>query len=140
MTCTGESRDNVTIFTPPPPPPPPHPPSLSCKLSTLCKLSKINGLLVEPISEFCSMVINAPLINRNILHKCVSSGGHHQSKSGAAHLGCTGNSITHKTCQQITIRTALFLTWPQALLLCGKYIVLIQMCDLSTIFCSITIN
>ena len=55
-----------------------------------------DGLLVGPfISEFCLMVTDKCLsMNWNVLHKCVSSGGPHQSKSGAAHSGCTGNSIT----------------------------------------------
>ena len=44
-------------------------------------------------------------MNGNVLLKCVSSGGPHQSKSG-----CTDN------------------TWPQAMLLWGRYVLFVQMC------------
>ena len=65
----------IMLFASPPAPP-------QCKLSTLCKLA--DGLLVGPfIREFCSM----HGCYFNILHKCVSTGGPHQtdqSKTGAA--------------------------------------------------------
>ena len=73
---------NVICIPPPPPPPPPPP----CKLSTLCNLA--DGLLVGPfISEFCS-VHGCYFINGNILHKCVSTGGPHQTDQSKSARCC----------------------------------------------------
>ena len=80
--CVLASRLRFTMLFAFPPPPPPPP----CKLSTLCNLA--DGLLVGPfISEFCS-VHGCYFINGNILHKCVSTGGPHQTDQSKSARCC----------------------------------------------------